>query len=217
MQTRALPLAKVMETVGAEAWAPAFAFYVPMLYVLFVLLSTSAADTFNLFKWKLPLTISLPWNDVSATVDPAPGLARALFAGSIIIVLISVILFAAAMTMLLPSFPWQNRPPNPWDAFGPSFGFQTRRTVYLATKNYTHTRYFPAPLNLLELIFVEVPAIVLQSFRLKGSAEKLRSSAGVLLWNVLVLPTVCVFSLLWPLDSIRLLRERLFSRSLSQT
>ena len=117
------------------------------------------------------------------------------------------------MTMLLPSFPWKRRPTNPWDVYGDTIAFQSRQALYSVIKVYSSPLYFPAPLNMLRLAFVDAPVKVLSVLWQKEAAQWVKGTITPALWAVFVLPFIFLFSWLWPLGSARLLMSQVPTRS----
>ncbi|KAF5377529.1 hypothetical protein D9615_005241 [Tricholomella constricta] len=176
--SHSLPLAFLVTRGLSKILYPAILFFLPLILLATYLLSLSLVDAFfRLF---------------SGQFNPTPMETRFTFLCFLLIVIIlffSSILFLATTTFSSPV------PPDPWEIYSPVAGHAARRACARATVSYIGPYTYPAPFNLLRILFICVPQGVTR--RLKVHVPGL-TVAERALWRIVVGPfTTFVALLFW--------------------
>lgn len=178
-----LPLAALFHRAVTHAIRPAVLFFLPIFLLSFHMLSLSLSDTF-----------------LRATVfftDPLPSAPIETRASFLTLCLIIVILFSASLCILTVTAASQGfsatQAIDPWDRFGSGVGRQARLSFYRAVHHYSDRYYFPAPFNLLSIMFVQVPACAMW-LASRGNAWSYRARMEKLVWRATVGPFALLFA-----------------------
>jgi hypothetical protein len=86
---------------------------------------------------------------------------------------------------------------NPWDRYSLQVGLESRRTFANAVWKYGNSHFFPTPLNLLPLVFVEVPTIIFTHILGRKDKHPVLLKIETCLWATAVLPMSIVLAGFW--------------------
>lgn len=186
--SRTLPISCIFYTIITQIFIPALLFFLPVLLLVSLLLSLSLSDVFLLLQ-------------PESFFGPAPENARFAFVmlGSLILALFSCLI--TCMVLASPTVSQPRRAVLTWDAYGTKVGLAARRTFFRAVQHYSRPYPFPAPLNLLEILFITIPSILLRALKREKMAHHFEHTLKRVLWTSLVLPlAICAASVwLWGL------------------
>ena len=87
--------------------------------------------------------------------------------------------------------------PASWDLYGTNVGLLTRYHFFSTVFRYSAPYYYPAPLNLLQLVLVRLPCFVLLLSRQKRGVSWIRGTMEPILWRITVLPVALVVGVAW--------------------
>ncbi|TBU48415.1 hypothetical protein BD309DRAFT_987343 [Dichomitus squalens] len=180
-----LPLAVLVWRGLARTFVPIVAFFIPGLFISLVLLSTSLNDRL-LFNGYATLTMI-----------PSPMASRVVFLALFTVIFI-FLCCALGFSVLIHPFlaPHEGPARSSWDRYSSSVGLEARQAYIRAVRTYSTPYYFPAPLNILHILFVRIPRA---AFILAGHKATPRSLEVVeeVLWRVTVAPFTFAISTLW--------------------
>ncbi|KLO13761.1 hypothetical protein SCHPADRAFT_940089 [Schizopora paradoxa] len=181
---RTLPISCILYTIISQIFIPALLFFLPVLLLVSVLLSLSLSDVFLLLQ-------------PQSFVGPAPENARFAFVmlGSLILALFSCLI--TCMVLASPTISQPRRAVLTWDAYGTKVGLAARRTFFGAVHHYSRPYPFPAPLNILEILFVAIPCNTLRALKREKSANHLEYTLKRVLWTSLVFPLATCAASVW--------------------
>ena len=153
-----LPLSTLLWHEFTRTLYPILLFYLPAFLVSSFLLSQALAD-------------SIPQFFVIQTLIAAPMEIR----GAFVVMWAVIVLLIVSSTVLLVLFSASllsspQRPSSAWDRYSQPIGLQARRTYLTTVTIFSEPYYFPAPFNLLQLVFLQLPGVLL---RLTGDQELL--------------------------------------------
>jgi hypothetical protein len=201
--SRTLPFAVYIRTVFSQTVTPALAFFAPLLLALMIFLSLSVADPFTL-PWS---AMALIYSDVTGPSDPVPHptpYTTRITIFSFFLFIVSSIPFFVTSLVLLPSrhsssaFTAANDDAlSNWDVYGTLTGVRARRAFVRALVTYAQPEYFPAPLNVAQLLWITIPRFVLEMLSRPRASEWWAESVAVWVWRAWVGWIGVVFALIW--------------------
>ncbi|KAI0651785.1 RNI-like protein [Trametes meyenii] len=179
-----LPLAVLMQRALSTILAPAL-FFLPGAIASFILLEA----TF----WN--------WNFWLSTVPLANTLGPVFKETQVNIFILFLIFLGLSFLTLAYAvfvFPFiaavQDTRPSPWDRFSESVGLQARLAFVRAVRTFGAEYYFPAPLNLFQVLMAEIPRHILTLVGGRTDFEKRLMIMDKVLWRILVGPLAFVLS-----------------------
>ncbi|KAI0757063.1 hypothetical protein C8Q80DRAFT_75694 [Daedaleopsis nitida] len=179
-----LPLAVLVWRGLARTFIPVIAFFIPGLLISLSLLSISLSDKF------LHLT-------TTSTFTASPIESRVIFLSLFAIIFI-FLCCALGFSVLVHPFlaPAEDSPPMLWDRYSKLVGKEARQTFARVTAAYAIPYYFPAPLNLLQLLLVQAPRRVAALFHWKAGMKPIGAVERVL-WRISVAPFTFIIAAFW--------------------
>ncbi|KAI0724494.1 hypothetical protein C8T65DRAFT_626672 [Cerioporus squamosus] len=180
---RTLPLAVLVWRGLAQTFIPVVAFFIPGLLVSLFLLSTSLSDKFLWFR-------------TAFSASASPMESRVIFL-SLFTIFFLFLICALGYAVLIHPFLASSEGPCevPWDRFSTSVGLEARQLYARTVDTYTTPYYFPAPFNILQVLFVQLPQTVL-SASLWDTPKHTRRVEKVL-WRIIIAPVTFVLSAFW--------------------
>ena len=180
-----LPLAVLVWRGLARTFVPIVAFFIPGLFISLVLLSISLNDRFYFV------------GAVTFTTIPSPMESRAVFL-ALFTILFIFLCCALGFSVLIHPFlaPHEGPARSSWDRYSSSVGLEARQAYNRAVRTYSVPYYFPAPLNILHILFVRIPRAVLILAGYKAMPRSLEVVERVL-WRFTVAPFTLALSALW--------------------
>lgn len=179
---RTLPLATLLWHGVSQIFIPATLFFLPALLLTMFLLSLSLSDVVGLI---LPLA-----------VEPSPLEARSAFVALFTLLFGLLICSLVMLVLIYPSLSSKPRSASGWDRYSDAIGLTARRAFAKAIVTYSSPYLFIAPFNLLQLLFIRIPAAVFVLTQAKGLRHRLRAVERVL-WRISVGMLSCVVAGLW--------------------
>lgn len=179
-----LPLAVLVWRSLARTFIPILSFFIPGLFISFVLLSISLNDVFLL----RPM--------VAFTSISSPLQCRVVFFGLLVIFFLSLY-FALGFSVLIHPFLASDEGParSLWDRYSKSVGLEARQVYLHAVQTYAASYHFPAPLNLLHVLLVRIPRTWLIVAGLQALPTWLEF-VEIALWRTVVAPCTFIVSVL---------------------
>lgn len=183
---RVLPLSTLVWQILSRTFVPVVAFFIPGLIISFFLLSATLYD--NLF-----------WHSTTSTTRT---LALSMETRVLTLALFFLVIFFLCCTLsgALLVHPFLSPPdgstPLSWDRYSKPIGLGARQAFIRVVAAYSSPYYFPAPLNILHILFVQLPIAVLGLCGRKTVPRGL-STMERALWRSTVAPIVFVLSTLW--------------------
>ncbi|KAI0669965.1 RNI-like protein [Trametes maxima] len=157
------PLAVLAQRALSTVFVPAL-FFLPGVIASFILLEATFWD-WNLWLSTVPLVNAL--GPVFKETQVNVFLLFLTFLGFLFLTLVYAVL----------SFPFiavmQDSRPSPWDRFSEGIGLQARLAFVRAVRTFGANHYFPAPLNLVQVLLVEIPRLALTLTGRKTDAKKM--------------------------------------------
>ena len=156
----------------------------------------------------LPLSALLQWNISQMLLPTLPLLLPALlvlmfmvpFFFFLVILIFYIFTYPAGEAILVQSFRRSTDdtvpPRRRWDRYSRTSGLAARQALVRAVATYDVPYYFPAPLNLVPVLFVRLPAAVLALFGRRSTPRWLQLVEKIL-WRLCVAPLAFVFNGLW--------------------
>ncbi len=178
-----LPLAVLVWRGLAQTFFPVVAFFIPGLLVSVFLLSTSLSDKFL-------------WLAITPTASASPMDSRVVFL-SLFTIIFLFLMCALGYAVLVQPFlaPAEGPRAVSWDRFSTSVGMEARQSFARTVDAYATPYYFPAPFNILQVLFVQLPQTVLNAFRM--DASKHTGQLEKVLWRIIIAPVTFVLSAFW--------------------
>lgn len=180
-----LPLA-VLAWRGLYALLIPTVFFIPGLVISFTLF----VQTFQ--HWGLWTLASRFANDLGGPTDTQVAFFYLLF--TIFLFTFTSLIYAVVVNPFLAA----SRGPesSSWDRYTRPVGLDARRAFIRAVQVYGTGHYMPAPLNLVQVLFVHVPRFALNVFGKQGAAKKLEGVDRAV-WRIMVAPAAFVVSGFW--------------------
>ncbi|KAH9944443.1 RNI-like protein [Epithele typhae] len=174
---RILPLTVLVWRGLLRTFLPVTAFFLPGFLISFFLLSVSLYDNFFVLSCGL-------FDQAMSSPMETRVLIFTLF-----IVMFIFLCCALGGAVLVQPFLTSPEGPAPltWDRYSPYIGVEARRVFARTVAIYSGPYYFPAPLNILHILFVQFPAAVGAIAGCK-SRSKVFDVAEKVLWRVTVAP-----------------------------
>ena len=181
--SRVLLLSTSLLTLISSIILPGVLFFIPVLIVLFFLLSSSIADD--------PV-----WILSTLSPDIRPLIAKAYFFTFLLFTLVLLIWFMMFVTCLssVTDVPASTLA---WDTFGMRYGLFSRQQLLGPTVRYATPYYFPSPLNILELLLITVPCRVLRLLGKGRLAVRFGEVIKPALWSVAVMPLAFIVGIVY--------------------
>lgn len=178
-----LPLA-VLAWRGLRALFIPPLFFLPGLILSFMLLSQTL-DRWLLWTWSVNSLVGGP-TDTQITF---------LY---LLLTMFLLLCFSLIYAMIVNPFLAASQGPesSPWDRYTRSVGMEARRAFVRTVRLYGLDNHIPAPLNLLQVVFVRIPQLTLVLLRKKDAAARIAAFDKVL-WRVTVGPAAFLLSALW--------------------
>jgi hypothetical protein len=178
-----LPLAGFVQQSISDGIAPTMLYFLPLLIISSLLLSSSL-DDYHYFDWVKQSLTSL------TSVIPAPMETRNMFLIIALVVLLGVVFSIFATTVAASSLRVSSpAPKSDWDRFGGEIGQRSRAIAACACDRYGAPYIFPPPFNLLSAVLVR--PVEFGAKRLGRSLE-FAGKLHVWLWRLTVLPFLFV-------------------------
>jgi hypothetical protein len=152
----ALPIATLLWHEFSRTLSPCVLFFLPATILASLFLSIALEDSIPRF----PTTLML--------VELAPMETRVAFS-FLWIILLLLMISSAVLLVLFSGSSISSRQVGSWDRYSVAVGLRARRIFATAVATYSVPYYFPPPFNLLQILFVHIPQILVQSFGWKVS------------------------------------------------
>ena len=146
--TSFLTLSSIAQDHITRIFIPAIIYFTPAFTLPFIVLIFTSVN--------IPSVAFL--NDMLATVPESARIGLQLILFLLIGFLISVITsMVLSSSVLPPDGVNSTRVPCQWKNYGPRFDFLTRQYLYAAILDYSSARFYPAPFNLIYIVFIRIP------------------------------------------------------------
>lgn len=181
---QALPLATTLWKGFSSVYVPCLMLFAPASALVLALLSYSLENT----------------DFINVMTLAAPLDARTMF---LCLLGIFLILLLCSLAMLILIFPSTSTHPfpGPWDRYTIAVGLDARRILARTLTLYSSLYYFPAPFNIVQRVFVELPYLVARLFVSDGKLYEQKANLDRWLWRVFVgVPALVVTGVLALLD-----------------
>lgn len=174
------------------AWRGLHALFIPTVFFLPGLMITFTLFGQSLRNWSLWALASLTPHDMSGPTDTQWTFLCLLF--TLFLFTFTSLIYAATVNPHLAA----SRGPetSAWDRYTRSVGLDARRAFIRTVRVYGADNYLPAPLNLVQVIFVRTLRYVLNLIGARGAAKKLEGVDRVV-WRIMVTPFAFLISGLW--------------------
>ena len=176
-----LPLAVLVWRGLIQTFIPVVTFFIPGLLISLYLLSISLSDKFL-------------WLATPSSVSASPMDTRVVFL-SLFTMIVLFLICALGYAVLIHPFlaTTEGLSTVPWDRFTTSVGLEARQSFARTVDTYATPYYFPAPFNILQCLFVQLPQMVL--VRRDALCHTVRLEK--MLWRVVIGPLTFILSAFW--------------------
>ena len=179
-----LPLAVLVWRGISRTFVPVVAFFVPGMLISLFLLSLSLSDIF-------------PWLYADAVGHASPMETRVIFLSLFTVIFLFLACALGSSVLVHPFFaPTEGPAPLSWDRYSRSVGLEARQAFVRAVATYAAPYYFPAPLNLLQVLLVQLPRAIDALAGQKSYANAI-GTVEKGLWRLMVAPFTFVLSAFW--------------------
>ncbi|OJT06939.1 hypothetical protein TRAPUB_2212 [Trametes pubescens] len=180
---QALPLAVL-------AWRGLRALFIPPLFFLPGLILSLMLLSQTLQRWLL-----WTWSFNSLVGGPTDTQITFMYLLLTMFLLLCIsLIYAVIVNPFLAAS--QGPESSPWDRYTRSVGMEARRAFIHTVRLYGTENHIPAPLNLLQVVFVRIPQFTLERLRKRDAAARIAAFDKVL-WRITVGPAAFLLSALW--------------------
>lgn len=179
----AMPLSTLIWHGVSQIFLPVLLFFFPALLLSLFLLSASLSDATNLAPYH-----------IASQLAASPLEARTAFLTLFVVFFVLMVCSLVLLVLAYPTFS-SSPPTSAWDRYSATIGADARRYTIRLLQIYSTPTMFPAPLNIIQYAFVQIPTSFYGLVRIKRPyfLEILERA----LWIIFVSPLALLIGIFW--------------------